>query len=76
MRKTETTLGDMMEENGDYIGLHAPRSHSDSIGRHDEEPRQRWGMRPREKETTLGNKSGGKLNQRRGKRLKKNSRQH
>ena len=33
MRKTETTLGDMMEENRDYIGLHDPRSQSDSMRR-------------------------------------------
>ena len=71
MRKTETTLGDMMEENGGFIGLHAPRSHSDSMRRHDEEPRQRWGMRPREKETTLGNKSGGGTQPAQGEKIEK-----
>ena len=67
MMKTETTLCDMMEENWDYIGLHDPRSHSGSIGRHDEEPRQRWGIRPRKTEATLGNKSGGNSTSARGK---------
>ena len=54
MRKTETTLGDMMEENGDYIGLHDRRSHSDSIGRHDGAPQTTMGNNAEEKGDNIG----------------------